>query len=166
MMSEPIPAVGPFLPTNGLVAVAWLSQRVAGLNDAMVATTLPRDPSKWAAVGFVQATPVTGLPGRDLPTRHPVVQVDCWAVALSGDGSVNSEKPPWNKAARLAELIVAACESDVQVFSRPVAMPTGYAGARVLGAYPTTEPATVLDDPSGYARVTFDLAIDWHRIAA
>jgi hypothetical protein len=165
-MTEPILPAGPYLPTNGLVALAWLAQRVPGLNDSMVGSTLPRDMTKWAGAGFVQAVPVTGLPGRELPTRHPVVQVDAWAVALSSDGSVNREKPPWAKAARLAELVVAACENDVQLFSRPVVMPENYHGARVLAAYPTTEPASVLDDPSGYARVTFDLAIDWHRFVA
>lgn len=157
-----IPA-GPYLPTTALVAVAWLGQRVPGLTDAMVATRLPRDLSTWADAGFVQATIVPGAAEVDIPVRHGIVQVDAWAVNVAADGSA-SAKPPINKAARLAELVYRATLDDVQVFGRPVTMPTNYLAARVQAAYAITEPSEVPDDPSGYARVTFDLALDWARI--
>lgn len=150
-----IPA-GPYYPTNGLVAVAWLAQRVPGLTPGMVATSLPRDTATWADAGFVQVTPVTGTPDVDLDVRHPIVQVDCWAM------TPNSAKPPKAKAARLSELIRVATHDGAR-YSQPVVMPEHYLGAIVLSAYMSTEPADVPDDPSGFARVTFDLALDWAR---
>jgi hypothetical protein len=42
-------------------------------------------------------------------------------------------------------------------------MPTNYSPAIVLSAYPLSEPSRVEADPSGYARFTFDLALDWAR---
>ena len=158
-MSAP---AGPYFPTNALVAVAWLSQRVNGLAAGMVATKLPRDVTTWADLGFVQVTVIPGAPGVDIPVRHPVIQCDCYATTADAAGNV-STKPPVNKANRLAELIRVATE-DGQLYGRPVTMPTGYLGARVLAAYVTSEPAEVADDPSGYARVTLDLALDWARL--
>lgn len=157
----PLPA-GPYYPTNALVAVAWVGQRVPGITDGMVATRLPRDPALWADLGFVQITPVTGSPDVDIPVRHPLVQVDCYAVTLDASGTV-STKQPVNKANRLAELIRVGTELPSAKYSSPVTMPANYSGAIVLSAYPVSEPAEVPDDPSGYARVTFDLAIDWAR---
>jgi len=147
---------GPYYPTNGLVAQAWLAQRVDGLAEGMVASTLPRETAAWAELGFVQVTPVTGTPDVDLDVRHPLVQVDCWAM------TPNSVKPPRMKAHRLAELIRVATFEGAR-YSQPVTLPAAYAGAIVLSAYLNTEPAEVPDDPSGYARVTFDLALDWVR---
>jgi hypothetical protein len=71
------------------------------------------------------------------------------------------------KATRLAELVTRATEDEIQRaggFGRPVDMPANYLAARVQAAYPVTEPSEVPDDPSGYGRVTFDLALDWARI--
>lgn len=158
--------VGPYLPNSALVACAWLAQRVPGLVEAQVATRLPKDTSKWVDEGFAQVTIVPGSAEVDIPVRHPVVQVDAWAVALKPDGSVDP-KPPMGKAWRLANLIYRAMEDDVQRlggFGRPVTLPASYTAARVQAAYPMTEPAEVPDDPAGYARVTFDFALDWARI--
>ncbi len=157
----PVPP-GPYYPTNALVAAAWIGQRVAGITDGMVATRLPRDPAVWADLGFVQVTPITGAPEVDVPIRRPLVQVDCYAVTLDATGTV-STKQPVNKANRLAELIRTATELPTAKYSSPVTMPANYAGAIVLSVYPVSEPAEVPDDPSGYARVTLDLAIDWAR---
>lgn len=156
------PPPGPYYPTNALVAEAWIGQRVPGITSAMVATRLPRDVTAWADLGFVQVTPITGTPDIDVPIRRPLVQIDCWAVALDSSGAV-SAKPPVHKANRLAELIRVGTELDTALYSSPVAMPTHYTDAIVLSAYPLTEPSEVTGDPSGYARVTFDLAIDWTR---
>lgn len=152
----PVPA-GPYYPTNALVAVAWLSRRVTGLNASMVATKLPRDSDAWADLGFVQATVIAGTPEIYLGTRHPYVQVDAWATSPS------SVKPPVGKANRLAELILRATENDAQTFSAELDLGENYMAVRVLSVYPLTEPSPIQDDPSGYARVTFDLMIDWVR---
>lgn len=153
---------GPYYPTNTLVAAAWIGQRVPGVVPGQVASRLPRDVTTWSAEGFVQVTPVTSTPEIDIPVRRPLVQVDCWAVTADAAGNV-SKKPPIHKANRLAELIRTATELDTARYSSPVAMPEHYAGAIVLSAYPMSEPREVPDDPSGYAHVTFDLAIDWAR---
>lgn len=155
-MTPPLPA-GPYLPTSDLVAVAWL-KAVAGINPASVATTLPSDASTWADEGFVQAQTITGVTDADLPQwRRPLVQVDCWANAGT------SNKPPWNKAARLAELVRAATEGPT---GRIVDLGASYLGARVLSVYLSSEPRRVEDDPAGYARFTFDLHVDWARVHA
>lgn len=159
---SPIPA-GPYLPTTALVAVAWLGQRVPGLTDSMVATKLPRELAAWAEAGFVQATIIPGAAEVDVPIRRGVVQIDAWGINLGSDGAAQP-KPAVNKATRLAELIMRATEDDVQSFGRPVTMPANYVGARVQAAYPMTEPSPVPDDPSGFGRVTFDLALDWARL--
>jgi hypothetical protein len=153
---SPLPAP-PYPPTNELVAVAWLSQRVAGLTAGMVATTLPSDTAAWADEGFVQAQALPGgVPDVDVPIRRPLFQLDFWAVA-PGSG-----KPPWNKANRLAELVRIAVEEGQQ-YGQPVTLPATYAGARVLSVRLESEPLRMPGDPSGYARFTADLAIDWVR---
>lgn len=159
---SPIPA-GPYLPTSALVAVAWLGQRVPGIVAGQVATSLPRELSAWADEGFVQVTIIPGIAEVDIPVRRAIVQVDAWGVNLAADGSAQP-KPAVNKATRLAELVYRATLDDVQVFGRPVTMPANYLAARVQAAYPMTEPSPVPDDPSGFGRVTFDLALDWARI--
>jgi hypothetical protein len=148
---------GPYPPTNELVAQAWLSQRVVGVSPGQVATTLPKDTAAWADAGFIQ---VQALPGGsvDIDTyiRHPVVQLDFYATRP------NSDKPPWNLANRLVELVRIATE-DAQEYGKPVDLPPDYMAARVLAVYPIGEPTRVTDDPSGYARFTLDLAVDWVR---
>lgn len=157
---SPIAPAQPYPPTNDLVAVGWIADNVAGISADMVATALPRELSSWAAAGFVVATTVTGVPDVDVPVRHPLMQIDCYAVTLDANGAP-SKKPPIGKAARLAELIRNATE-DGQAHGKLVTLPAAYSGARVLAAYPQTEPSRV-PDPAGYARVTFDLQIDWAR---
>lgn len=160
---SPIPA-GPYLPTTALVAVAWLGQRVPGLAEAMVATSLPRELADWADAGFVQVTVIPG--GAEVDSgarRRGIIQVDAWGINLKTDGSAGA-KPAVAKATRLAELIMRSTEDDVQVFGRPVTMPANYLPARVLSVYPMTEPSPIPDDPSGFGRVTLDLALDWARL--
>lgn len=157
---------GPYLPTNELVAVAWLGQRVPGITDDMVATTLPRAAGEppvlpWADNGFVQVQAVAGgTPDVDIPVRHPILQVDCWAAAAQ-----SSAKPLWNRANRLAELIRDATERHQDGwYGKPVTLPEGYLGARVQAVYLISEPMRMNGDPSGFARFSFDLAVDWVRV--
>lgn len=155
---------GVYLPTTALVAVAWIGQRVPGIAESMVATKLPREISDWAASGFVQVTVIPGGTEVDSGGRRlGMVQIDAWGVNLKADGSAVAT-PAVHKATKIAELVRRATDDDVQTFGRPVTMPANYLPARVLSAYPTTDPSPVPDDPSGYGRVTFDLALDWVRL--
>jgi hypothetical protein len=140
--------------TTELVAIAWLK----GVVGDIVATTLPADNSTWAASGFVVVATVGGSANRYVPLRSPVVSVDCWAV------SPESNKPPWNKAAYLAELIQAACY-DSQGTPRLLTLPTGYPQARVLSAYSEYEPRRVPDDEASYARFNLGLTFNWVEVA-
>lgn len=161
---SPIPA-GPYLPSSGLVAVGWLGA-VDGLTPAMVATSLPRDFSTWADLGFVQVTIIPSSAGVDSgDARHAYAQIDAWAATVDAAGALSVKKPIM-KAFRLAELIMRGMEDDAQRtrFGKPVALPANYVPARVLSAWPLTEPSEIPDDPSGYARVTFDIVLDWARI--
>lgn len=148
--------VGPFYPTNQLVAEAWLATRVPELNASMVAGMLPSDKTKWSDQGFVQARSVVGgTPNVDIPIRRPLIQVDFWAC------TIGSAKPPWRLANRLAECVRVATESPSALYGKPVLMPSGYKSAIVLTAYLINEPRQIFDDPSGYARLTADLMLDW-----
>jgi hypothetical protein len=149
----------PYLPNDELVAIAWLSQRVPGLAASMVATTLPKKPADWPD-GFVQVQGIGGTADVDVSVRRsPFLQVDFWAAPVGA-----SVKPPWNRANLLAQMAVSATEE--QTYGRPVILPAGYIGARVQAAYFADLPSRVNDDPSGYARLTANLVIDWARLPA
>lgn len=153
----------PYRPTSDLVAVAWLVEYVPELVAAMVGTALPKDTTKWAATGFLQATSVPGgrTPDIDVPLRRPVVQLDAWATANTS-GTASSIKPPWNLAAELLEHVRIATE-DAQTghYGKPLVVKANYLDVRVQAVYLLSEPSKVLNDPSGYAHLTADLAIDW-----
>lgn len=156
MMAAP---VGPFYPTSELVAIAWLGLNVPGLAAGQVGTTLPKDVAAWQDQGFLQVQSIPGgrQPDVDLPLRLPVLQLDGWATS-----GPSSSKPPWNLANRLLELVRLACE-DAQTgkYGKTLVVKADYRNARVQAVYPLTEPARVPEDPSGYARFTMDLAVDW-----
>jgi hypothetical protein len=135
-----------------LVAMAWLAG-VTGLSSAMVAATLPKDNSSWAASGFVTVRTAGGSPGIHVPMRQPVVTVDTWAVSPS------SGKPPWFKANALAELLDVGCRAANA--ARTVTLPTNYGQARVHSAYLVSEPRRAYGDQGDYARYTTDLALNW-----
>lgn len=146
-----------YQPTSELVAVAWLGA-VDGLAPGYVGTELPADPSTWLDSGFVQVQAIPGgAPDVDTPQwRRPVLQLDCWAA-----GGASSITPRWNLAAHLVEHVRDAIE--VQAYGQAVDLPAHYLGARVQAVYFVTEPRRVPDDPSGYARFTTDIAVDWVR---
>lgn len=138
----------PFLPTADLVGVAWLRQRTR-LAPAQVATSLP-DVAKWTDGGFVTASALAAGPvDVDIAQRRlSVLTVDCWAI-----------KGQWNMAAQLAEVVREATEQ--QAFGGVVETAPDYYDARVQAVYLTTDPRRVRDDPSGFARLTFDVRFDW-----
>jgi hypothetical protein len=140
--------------TPELVATAWLRTVVGD----RVATTLPKDNASWAASGFCTLVSVGGTPNLYVPLREPVMGVDCWAF------NPDSQKPPWDKAAMLAEAIAAACQ-DHAAIPQTVTLPTGYPQAQVLSAYTTGEHRRVPDDPSSYAHYTIPgLVIAWTEV--
>lgn len=137
-----------------LVAVAWL-QGADGMEPGQVATTLPTDVSTWAVSGFVQVCPVVGgAPQLHYALREPVVQVDFYAV------NPGSGKPPWGKAASLAEVLVAATFDEARM-QRTLTLLPGYPQARVLTAHFLSEPRRLPGDDSSYARYSADLALHW-----
>jgi hypothetical protein len=136
-----------------LVTVAWLR----GVVGDIVATTLPRSNSSWAASGFVTVATVGGAANAYVPLRSPVVSVDCWAVARE------SGRPPWNRAAALAERIQAACW-DHPGTPRLLALPVGYPQARVLSAFTAYEARRVPDDEASYARFNLGLTVNWVEV--
>ena len=149
------PLVGPFPPNTDLVAEAWIAQRVPGIVAAQVAGSLPAVAS-WLDEGFVTVQSIPGTqPNVDIPVRRPIIQVDTW-----GASGAQTAKPHWGKAFRLAELIRLATEEG-QEYGQTVTLPDAYDGARVQAAYLVAEPSKVPGDPSGYAHVTLDLALDW-----
>ncbi|MEU1309506.1 hypothetical protein ABZ419_11510 [Streptomyces cinnamoneus] len=139
--------------TTEQVAVAWLK----GIVGDRVSTTLPKDNTTWSASGFAVVTTVGGAANMYVPLREPVVSVDCWAV------NPDSQKPPWGKAAWLAERIQAGCYDNATI-PRLLTLPAGYPAARVLSAYTAYEPRRVPDDASSYARFTLGLALHWVEV--
>jgi hypothetical protein len=142
--------------TPELVAEAWLKTIVGD----RVATTLPKDNTSWAASGFCTLVVAGGTPNLYVPLREPAVGVDCWA------NNPNSQKPPWSKAAALAEAIQAACY-DHRAIPQAVTLPVGYPGALVKSAYTTGEHRRVPDDPSSYARYSIPgLVVVWTEVSS
>lgn len=143
--------------TPELVATAWLKTVVGD----RVSTTLPKpvnDNYSWAASGFCTVITAGGSPNMYVPLRDPAIGVDCWAV------NPQSQKPPWDKAAMLAEAIQAACY-DHAAIPQTVTLATGYPAARVLSAYTTGEPRRIHDDASSYARYSIPgLVIAWTEV--
>lgn len=145
-------------PNSGLVAVAWVRgiSATGPFDPSRVAATLPSGTGADAALvaGFVQVSVVGGAPDIDIPVRRPVITIDAWVA--SGTGG----RPPLGRAWALAEAVRTATEGTFG-WRRAVAMPTGYGSAQVLSAYAVSEPREIKSDPGRYARVQFDLQIDW-----
>jgi hypothetical protein len=143
--------------TPELVAIAWLKTVLGDI----VATTLPKPTANglaWETTGFVTLITAGGSPNQYVPLRDPVMGVDCWAA------NSQSQKPPWNRAACLAEAIQAACY-DHPAIPQTVTLPTGYPAARVLSAYTTGEHRRINDDASSYARYSIPgLVIAWTEV--
>jgi hypothetical protein len=148
------------LPNTELVAIAYI-QSIPGLTADVVATQTPADESQWQANGCITVQTIGGRPDADIPVAHPVVQLDFWAV------SPGSNKPPWFKAAALAEQVRMAAYDRLRV-CRIVTITAGgqvYPSARVLTAFLLTEPRRVYHDAGDYARYQGDLAMSWHPVA-
>lgn len=143
-------------PNSELVMEAILGRIFGGTDH--VAASLPGDFTKWVDSGFVTYENMSGTPGLHLPTRNPVFRLSCWATtARPGSGAA-----PWGKAHDLAGQVERALQAPAvlgQIETR-----ANYAPAWIITAYPTTEPARVNNDPSGYARVDMSVAIKWAEV--
>lgn len=144
------------LANSELVAVSYF-QQMPGLKADVIATQLPKDEADWAANGAITVQVVGGHPDSDLPVRNPLVQVDCWATTLK------SNKPPWFKAAALAEAAWLGTRNRNRGARRvPVsAGPVVYPAAIVLTALWLTEWRRVYDDKADAARYSADLGMSW-----
>jgi len=141
------------LPNSELVAVTFLKSFNFGPSASFgVGTTLPENSASWTD-GFVQVSVVGGAADIDVPTRKPMLQIDCWVP------SINSSKPQWGKANTLAEAIHNAMYGGETV-ARELSM-GNYKNALVQTAYPVSEPRRVSNDPAGHARYTFDIILTW-----
>lgn len=160
------------LPTNELVACAYLIAAVPGFTAAMVGTGLPQAVENWASTGFVQVSSVVGgTPDAYVSLNNPVVSVKCWGVNLKTSQSAAGqtvysvgEKPPWQLTAQLPERIRNALRANTgaSARARTVAMPpAGFAHATVHSAYMLTEPKRALGDIGSYACFQFELYLKW-----
>ena len=146
-------------PNAELVCQAWLAAHT-GIPAGLIAGSLPKatdqEPRTWERFLTARALPA-GSPSVELTEkRGSVLQVDLWAAKL------RQARPLWGVALTMAESIRYATFRDAQTFGRPLEMPvSGYLPARVLSVYLVTEPTRVEGDPSAYAHVTLDLAVDW-----
>lgn len=149
-----IPGLGdpPYLPTSDLVVVTWL--RTFTPLGGHVATSLPKELPDGL---FMTVRPLNaGIPAVDLPTRSPLITLDAWASAGG-----KSNKPRWGAAAQMCELVRQACDNDVQRFGVTLDLGADYLPARMQSVYLSTEPRKVENDPSAYARYSFDIIADW-----
>lgn len=143
-----------FTPNSELVAVTYIRSLSIGPSASSgVGTTLPEATSSWTD-GFAQIQVVGGSSGVDVPSKHPIVQVDVYVP------SVNSSKPQWGKAATIAADIVEklyALDNE----GKELVLGTTFKNARVQTAYAVSEPRRISNDPAGHARYTVDVALHW-----
>lgn len=136
-----------------LVAQAFIGSIIGAGN---VGTTLPRDATTWAASGFARIVGIGGLPEIHVPVRRTMISVETWAAPVG-----SSTKPPWGKAATLAELILAGCYASTGVV-RTLTMPvSGFNSVRMFASLAIGEPRRMVSDVSSYARYGFDMRVDW-----
>lgn len=144
------------LANSELVAVSFF-QSMPGLVVDVVATQLPKAEADWVTNGAITVAVVGGHPDSDLPVRNPLVQVDFWATMPK------SNKPPWFKAAALAEAAWQGTRNRNRGARRiPIsAGPVVYPAAIILTAFFLSEPRRFYDDRADVARYTADIAMSW-----
>lgn len=151
-----------------LAARAWL-KTVPGLPVNQIGTTLPQDLSTWQSTGYVQV--ITSGPGSSskyFGYRAPVITAHCWAVKVGG------QKPPWGKAADLAECIRAELIKDDNGHERLSLGVTGAPDIRVLQAWSVDEIKRLpwgfpsgqgsFVDPGNAAHFTISFQIAWAEL--
>ena len=143
-----------FNPNSELVAITYLrSSGVGPSATSGVGSTLPENKDSWKD-GFVQVQVVGGSSDVDVPTRRPVIQVDCWVP------SINSSKPQWGRANTIAENVVTALYG-IGNTGMKLSLGPNFKDAIVQSGYAVSEPRRVSNDPAGHARYTFDIVLTW-----
>lgn len=143
-----------FNPNSELVATTYLrSLNLGNPSSFGVGTTLPEDKTTWKD-GFVQVSVVGGSPDIDVPTRRPVLQIDCWVP------SINSSKPQWGRANTIAEQIIDALYVTSNTGTQ-LSLGTSFKGAYIQSGYAVGEPRRISNDPAGHARYTLDITLTW-----
>jgi hypothetical protein len=137
-----------------LVAEAWIGS-CPGLSTSMVGPQLPKDNTSWAASGFVTYLVTGGTRVGEYAHRRPVLTVSCWAV------SPKSSKPPWGLASNLAETIIAATDDEATLRRTLALTVPGYPPARLTEARVISELRRSPADEGDYARLLFDLELNW-----
>lgn len=137
------------------MAAAWIAS-IPGFTADGVSDQLPADETTWAAGGYV-VVPVTvgGSPHPHIPLQRPVCQVECWATVPGSD------RLPWGIARNLADQIRMATYPRDGTVSRPLALPDGYPGARVLAASILTQAGRIWSDAGDYAGYRLNLALQF-----
>lgn len=150
----------PLHANNELVTLAWIRDVVTAYAVAAGTTLQGPDPDtqalSWGDSGFVTALTVGGSISTYTPMREPVMAIECVAT------NVGKSRPPWGRAAGIAELIIRATEwTNVGDTARPVTLPTGYPLARVWDGSALTEPKRIPSDQANYARYSFEMSVSW-----
>lgn len=141
-------------PTSELVAKAWILG-LPGVPSGAVASTVPEDKAAWLN-GFVEAVALDGSPQLHMKKRQIILDITCWYQLKPG-----SNKPPWNKAAQLAEKVFDGGYADVLVVQRLLTtLPAAYDNARVLAFMPS-EVEKRGADPAGNAAFGFSAEMHW-----
>lgn len=141
-------------PTSELVAKAWILG-LPGVPSGGAASTLPEDTATWPD-GFVQIVALDGNPSLYVKKREIVLDITCWYQPKAG-----SNKPPWNKAAQLAEAVFDGGYADPLVVQRLLTtLPAAYDNARVLAFMPG-EVEKRGNDEAGNASFGFEAEMHW-----
>lgn len=144
-------------PTSELVAKAWILG-IPGIPSGKAASTLPTNRATFPE-GFVTAVALPGSPQRHVKKREAILDVMCWFPPKEG-----SNKPPWYKAAQLAEIVFNAGYEEVLTVQRTLTdMPAEYNYARVLAWMPG-EPEKRGQDSSGNAAFGMNVEMHWIEV--
>lgn len=144
-------------PTSELVAKAWILG-IPEVPSGKVATSLPEDRADFLT-GFVQVGAFGGTPQLHVKKREVMVDVTCWYPPKEG-----SNKPPWNKAAQLAENVFNAGYAEALTVQRLLTtMPALYNNARVLAWMPG-EVEKRGNDEAGNAAFGFMAEMHWIEV--
>ena len=159
-----------------LVTIAWL-KTLSGLPVNAIGTTVPMgldgQAPDWASTGFVQViVSGRGTSAINTPYRAPVITAHCWAV------SVRKQKPPWQQANDLAEIIWNECQRDDGNGLENVTLPVNIAQppkVRILQAWGVQEPRRMpygfptmgrgqFINPGNSCQYTVDFQLAWAEL--
>lgn len=153
----------PTLANSELVTVAAIKAVVTAYDVGAGTTLQGPDPESgalsWGDTGFVTTAVVGGNVNGTVPMRRPVMSVDVYAT------NVGKNRPPWNKANGIVELILAACQQyALKQAEFVVSLPSGYPACRVAEMTAITEPERRTSDEANYAHYGFQMAVSWHAL--